>query len=427
MSSHFQRGELLYDQDRYEQAAAEFQAHLAEEPNDAFAHCLMAMSLAFLKRYDDGLSHAREAIGLAPEMGFAHFALGRVELQRSRYEAAAAAIEEAIRCEPETAVFYGLVAIIRVRQCRWAEALDSANDGLALDPEELNCLNMRAIALRNLGDSHAAAESVQDALARDPNNAFTHANQGWALLETGHAAQALDHFREALRLSPDLEFARLGILEALKAQHWFYRHTLRLLIWLGKKGFGGLIVVVVVMLVVFTALDRMTALAPPLVLVVFPLKMAFMLAAIAVWFAQPVTNLTLLFHPLGRLALSSDQKWQGVLAGLCAVVYTTLFLLPWFGIGGVGQIDAYIVAAFFTLAALSIHDSQPGWPRWACIGLLLAGPLVAFLPRLTFLVLPPSLAETFSLSGRYFTFWLMGLLLGVIWLTDKLEDAEVAE
>jgi hypothetical protein len=70
---------------------------------------------------------------------------------------------------------------------------------------------------------------------------------------------------------------------------------------------------------------------------------------------------------------------------------------------------------------------QDRWPRWTCIGLLLAGPLVAFLPRLTFLVLPPSLAATFSLSGRYFTFWLIGLLFGLIWATDKLEDVELAE
>jgi tetratricopeptide (TPR) repeat protein len=426
MSAHFQRGELLYDQDRYDQAVGEFQAHLSADPEDSYAHCLMAISLAHLKKHDDALSHAREAIQLDPESGFPFFALAQVEMQRGRYEPAASAMAEAIQCNPAVAGYHGLLAAIRVRQRRWKDAAEAADIGLSCDPEDLSCLNMRAIALRNLGDGAAARDSIRDALARDPDNAFSHANQGWALLETGEAEQALVHFREALRIQPDLEFARQGIIEALKARNRFYRALLQYQLWIGKKGYGAQIGVMLAVVAVLMVLGRIAAASPHLATVLVPLRVSLAVLAVSTWFAQPVSNLALLFHPLGRLALSSDQKWQGGLAGVCAVAYLSLFLLPQITEAPLWHFDAFLIVAFFTLAALSIHDCDRGWPRWACIGLTLVAPLLPFLPRLMWLVLPAASAALFQ-PGRYYTIYVTALFFGLIWLTDKLEDVEVRE
>lgn len=424
MSAHFQRGELLYDQDRYEQAAGEFQAHLADQPEDAYAHCLLALSLGFLKKYQDALEHAQQAIAIAPDMGFAHFALGRVELERNRFEPAAEAIGEAIRCEPYTAGYYGVIAIIRVRQRRWAEALAAANEGLSCNPEDLNCLNMRAVALRNLGAREAAGDSIRDALARDPNNAFSHANQGWSLLETGHAHEALTHFREALRLQPDLELARQGIIEALKARNRFYRLILRYLLWLGKKRFSTQVGVAMGLIFIIYLVNVLASTSPGMKMVFVPIKVALFLALASTWFAQPMLNLALLFHPLGRVALSSDQKWQGALAGLCATIYVGLYLLAEFTKAPIWQFDAFVLVAFFTMPALSIHDCQRGWPRWTCIALTVAAPIAVFLPRLTWLFLPENIAAMMPMNGRAFLLYLLALVVGLVWLTDKLEDVE---
>ncbi|MDB5311521.1 MAG: tetratricopeptide repeat protein [Gemmataceae bacterium] len=46
---------------------------------------------------------------------------------------------------------------------------------------------------------------------------------GWALLHARQPAEALTHFREALRLDPTNEWARDGLIEALKARYWVYR------------------------------------------------------------------------------------------------------------------------------------------------------------------------------------------------------------
>ena len=64
---------------------------------------------------------------------------------------------------------------------------------------------------------------------------LTHANQGWALLHRGNYQRALEHFREALRIDPELDWARAGIVEALKAHHFIYRQMLRFFLWIGRQ------------------------------------------------------------------------------------------------------------------------------------------------------------------------------------------------
>ena len=52
----------------------------------------------------------------------------------------------------------------------------------------------------------------------------------------------MEHFREALRLNPNMEWARQGILEALRARNPIYRVMLRYFLWMsrfrGKVQFG---------------------------------------------------------------------------------------------------------------------------------------------------------------------------------------------
>src|SRR5438876_7808655 len=85
-----------------------------------------------------------------------------------------------------------------------------------------------------LGRKAEAGTTIDAALARNPDSAVTHANQGWTLLEKGEPKKALEHFREALRLDPENEWARHGIVEALKARNVIYGLMLRHFLWMSK-------------------------------------------------------------------------------------------------------------------------------------------------------------------------------------------------
>ena len=54
------------------------------------------------------------------------------------------------------------------------------------------------------------------------------------MLDEGKYPQAMEHFREALRLEPDMEWARLGVVETLKAKRVLYRPVLWYFLWISK-------------------------------------------------------------------------------------------------------------------------------------------------------------------------------------------------
>ena len=57
---------------------------------------------------------------------------------------------------------------------------------------------------------------------------------GWTLLHDGDPRKAMGHFREALRLDPGMEWARAGIVEAMKARSLIYRIFLSYFLFMNR-------------------------------------------------------------------------------------------------------------------------------------------------------------------------------------------------
>ncbi len=53
MNPNFQRGVLLYQQARHEQAETEFRQALGSDPHDAYAHALLALCLAEQEKFKE--------------------------------------------------------------------------------------------------------------------------------------------------------------------------------------------------------------------------------------------------------------------------------------------------------------------------------------------------------------------------------------
>src|SRR5262249_14726907 len=130
--------------------------------------------------------------------------------------------------------YWGHLGALHHDAKRFRDALAAAERGLRLDPESPLCTNIRAMALRGLGRKEDAGDAVAAALSRNPEDAASHANMGWNLLHQGKPKPALDHFREALRLRPDMEWARNGVVEALKARWLLYRLILKYFLFMSR-------------------------------------------------------------------------------------------------------------------------------------------------------------------------------------------------
>ncbi|MBI3945573.1 MAG: tetratricopeptide repeat protein [Armatimonadetes bacterium] len=415
--AHIHRAAVLLRQERYDQAARELRGALADDPDDAFAHALLAIALSASEKYPEATEQARAAIHLGPDLPLAHYALANVLGARGYLKEAEAAIREAIRLDPEDPDHFGVLARLAIQQRRWQDALGAADQGLRLDPEHDECANLRAMALVQLGRKEDAGAAIEGALARDPENALTHANQGWALLHQGRHKEAMESFREALRLDPELEWARAGIVEALKARHLLYGLMLRYFLWMSRLSARGQWAVVLGGVFGVRILRNLAREMPALRPVVTPIVALYLLFALLTWTADPLFNVILRLNRFGRLALSREQivasNWVGgsLLGGMAAVVLSLALRVP----------ALLIVGAELALLILPLAGTfrcKLGWPRLAMgtytagvAAMGLAGALLVHLGAASGRV-PPAAASLLGLCllGILFSTWIGNLL-----------------
>ena len=188
------------------------------------------------EQYAEATREAESSIHLAPDDSFGHYVLACVYNDRNRFKEAREAVREAIRLNPFDATPWGLLALVEYALEQWPAALEAAERGLQADPEDSRCANARSMALVKLGRKAEAAAAVAETLAREPENALSQATQGWTLLEQGNSAAPKCVFARRLRLEPGMQWARAGMVTALKARNPFYRLVLGYFLWMSKLG-----------------------------------------------------------------------------------------------------------------------------------------------------------------------------------------------
>ena len=360
MSGNRQRGWAAFGHDRYDLAEKEFRLVLAEDPDDAHCHAALGLCLAEQEKFDEAEREARLAIGLGPDLDFTHYVLGRILCDRHRYKEAQAAAEEAIRLDPEDANNRLLLASIHSSQERWSDCLAVADAGLAIDPEHDGCTNLRALALTQLGRKDEASATIASALQRSPENSMTHANQGWAFLHRNQPKQALEHFREALRLDPDNDFARSGLLNAIKAENVVFRSVLAFLLFMGRQRMAMQWVLIIGITIGRSILTNVAKAHPELGFIIYPLLALMAVAIYSTWLANPLMNLVMRTHPQGRHALTRDDYHQANLIGACLLLAGGLFVTELFL--GLKHVPSFMIL-LLSIPLTSIHDASPGWPR----------------------------------------------------------------
>lgn len=416
---HLQRALLLQEQGRHELAEKELHQHLAAEPNDGFGRAALALSLLELERRDAAEKAAREAIGHAPDLAFAHYALARVLSDRNREAEAAAAIDEALRLDPADADYHAMKAAIAHDRRRWADALAAAEAGLEFDPEHVACNNLRAMALTQLGRRAEAGATMDATLSRAPDNAFAHANKGWTLLHEGDRRQAMVHFREALRLDPTQDWARAGLVEAIKAGNPVYAVMLKYFLWMARLPAGTQWAIILGGWFGNRLLGAVAKGNPELAPWLWPIRAVYLAFLLLTWLADPLCNLLLRLHPVGRHALTDEQKsaanWIGgtLALALVALGLAIVLIRAWlFGLA--------IVCGLFALPLAGRFKCAEGWPRRLmtaiCVLLALLGLAGVYLA--TGDLRPGSLGKEFSIAvlgvyalGAALSTWVVGFLM----------------
>lgn len=333
MSPHLLRASQLIAMGRHAAAEKELHQALLGDPNLAMAHVMLAGCLLQRKAYDEAQAEAQTAVGLEPDNARCHYMLGIVWKERGHNDRAARSIDEAIRLRPDDPDFYAFRGSLFFDASKWNEALASAETGLTFDAEHTDCNNLRAMSLVKLGRKSEAAATIDSQLARDPEDSWTHANMGWTLLDQANPKQAAIHFREALRLDATNDYARAGLVEALKARNPIYGLFLRYILWMAKLPPQWQWGVVIGGVVGNNLLRGAEAKNPELAPWISPITTAYIIFVLFTWLAVPIFNLLLRVHPLGKHALSDEQRsesnWIGGVFLVAAALYAASFQGDW--------------------------------------------------------------------------------------------------
>ncbi len=422
MNPHVQRALLLIQQDRHELAAQELRQALVDAPNDALAHAVLAICLSSGKQYDEATQEAESAIHLAPDQPFGFYAYSIVLRARNRFADAQNAIEEAIGLDSNQPSYFAQLGQLHFDQRRWQAALDAAEAGLAVDPEDVECINVRAVALVRLGRKSDAGEALKSALAHDPEDEFAHANLGWTLIEQGHHEEAMVHFREALRLNPQLDWARQGIIEAMKAKYFIYRIMLGYFFWMMKLTRQMQWYFLLGAFFGFQFLLRLNSNHPEWSAWLMPLIITYVAFALMTWIATPLFNLALRLNRFGRLALSREQIVTSTWVGFCVLGAITFLGIYVSGIfpENSGPLFGALACVFMIPPLSNIYHCEPGKPRTLILLVAAAMGLVGFfasVPLLVFAILPGSLGALIALptlaSIKVFPYMALGSQVAV--------------
>lgn len=316
----FENGLLLYQQRNYALAEKELRAVIAKEPGDGRARAILALSLAQLKKHTEAAQEARRAVGETPEDPFAHYAMGHVYLEQNEVAAAEKAAREALRLAPEYAEFHGLLAILLSRRGLWSDARKAAELGLQNDPEDLTCINIHAQALIKQHQGQKAEALLLNALRGHADVALLHANLGWVMLERGQREAAVKYLREALRLDAELEWARDGLLEAVRSRFIVYRWLLQYAFFTSRYSLQARWGMIFLTGGIARALSRIARVFPATLPVLAPVLMVYAAFVFLTWSGEAFFNLLLRLDPDGRVLLTEDEiqasNWVAALLGM---------------------------------------------------------------------------------------------------------------
>ena len=347
MSANLARAQLLLAQSRPADAEREALLALSGQPENTAALAILALSRSALLRGAEALTAAETAVGLSPDDPYLHYIRAITLHRMDRHDDARRAVNESLRLNPENEECFALLSAIELARGDWNAALTTAEQALALDPEHVEATNFRAMALVRLGRKGEATDAVDFALHRSPESALSHANQGWNYLHRNEPRRAQDFFREALRLEPGMEYARQGMLEALRARNPVYRGMLAYFLWMGRQGakFQWAFVIGTYLFSRYLGTLMRSGGSSWGIMV---LAVVFYVFVYLSWTAKPMFNLLLYFDRFGRHVLSRDERHAtGWFGGALAAA---LGCLVWWPLGGGG---VALVAAI-VLAALSI-------------------------------------------------------------------------
>ena len=407
-----QRAQLLLEQGRHDDAQRELGNALHAEPDNVEALTMLAFVFHAKDEYERALELSTRARGLEPGYHIAHYARGLALIGLERPQEALDCASAAMALEPEWPAAFALRARALYMQEKFKEAIEATEEGLRFDPDDGQCQNLRAMSMTRLRRHGDAQGGLAERLAVDPMDPLAHANFGWSLLHQGRSKEAETHFRESLRLDPGNEYARLGVIEAIKGRNPVFRYLLVGLLWFASLNNQVKTGIIIGGFFGYRFMRSWGENNPEYAPLVLFFSVLYLIIVFITWAWEPLTNCTLFLHPFGRQALTPRERYASI------AVISSLLLAAAFALAG--YLLAFPLGMFlgvvFMLGTIPLavcFDAAPGKARNFCIAYTAALFTLGLFPLAQFTGIPSFQPGT-SLSLGLMLAWVL-LCAGWFW------------
>jgi len=303
----FSRAQILINQNRFDLAEKELQMHLAENPNDGFSHAYLALSYIGLNKYEKALESAQRSVSLIPDTAFALYVLSRSYVHLDNFKEALNASEQVLRLAPDDADFLNNHGVILTGLKKYNEALTILNRALEIEPEHAGCKQFKSIILRQLGRFKEADLLADEALKNDPEDAHGFAVKGWSALDAGKPEESLQHFKSAVMLDPNSEYAKSGMVMALKAQNPLFNLFYKFSKWIDSLPSSlrwGFIIGIYIFMRIMRKFSETDSPIAPVLGIIFALYILFIFLT---WTINPIFNIFMRFNRYAKYALDKGE------------------------------------------------------------------------------------------------------------------------
>jgi tetratricopeptide (TPR) repeat protein len=196
------RGHLLLDRFKFDEAIADFNEALKQEPNNKFALASRAIGLVWKQDYDAAEKDLAKLQALDPKNAVAWRARGLMAEQKGDYQVAVDAYSEALRIEPSNNFAIGHRAYAFNGLDATEQALADSAAALKADPSWRELRLLRANIFARQGNLDAAGKEADLLVAESPQNDFAQVAAARIYARIGRTDDAMKAFDRAIAIKP---------------------------------------------------------------------------------------------------------------------------------------------------------------------------------------------------------------------------------
>jgi protein O-mannosyl-transferase len=186
-------------------------------PDDRLALNNKGFLLFNQRRYDEAVKFFNKAIRQRPDYTMAYINLVNVYITTNNYDHALATTDSAIKNIPNDYNLLNARGFLLLNQKKYPEAIVALKAALAVKKENINSYLYLAQCYYNMQDYATEIATLDEGLKHDPANYILLNNKGYALFTIKHYDEAIGYFQESLKIKPGYSIASANLTNCYKA------------------------------------------------------------------------------------------------------------------------------------------------------------------------------------------------------------------